>query len=158
VVDELKLGKKHRPEGQRGCDTESNPIEHGHRWTGESRPNTRQLGNRTSSSGSGKEVRTTSVSNGPTEKLIPNIWTSAGALDQCLSGRNRRHPCRKLATLEPVKVREWIDPDHFTSFIKKCPFVIWRQGERDIDFSLPDPNPPGTRSAPEKSKRSFIRQ
>ncbi len=40
-----------------------------------------------------------------------------------------------------MKVREWIDPDHFTSFIKKCPFVIWRQGERDIEFSLPDPNP-----------------
>ncbi len=74
------------------------------------------------------------------QKLIPNIWTSAGALDQWLSGRNRRQPCRKLATLDPVKVREWIGPDHFTSFTKKCPFVIWRQGERDIEFSLPDPN------------------
>jgi hypothetical protein len=40
-----------------------------------------------------------------------------------------------------VKVREWIGPEHFTQFIKKCPFVIWRQGERDIEFSLPDPNP-----------------
>jgi hypothetical protein len=38
------------------------------------------------------------------QKLTPNVWTSAGVLDQWLSGRNRRHPCRKLATLDPVKV------------------------------------------------------
>ena len=75
------------------------------------------------------------------QKLTPKGWTSAGALDQWLSGRNKRQPCRKLATLDPVKVREWIGPGHFTSFIKKCPFVIWRQGERDIEFSLSDPNP-----------------
>jgi hypothetical protein len=25
--------------------------------------------------------------------------------------------------------------------VKECPFVIWRQGERDIEFSLLDPNP-----------------
>ena len=50
-------------------------------------------------------------------------------------------PCRILAALDPVKIREWIGPGHFISFIKNCDFVIWKQGERDIEFSLPDPNP-----------------
>jgi hypothetical protein len=59
------------------------------------------------------------------QKLTPNVWTSSGTLDQWLSGRSRRQPCRKLAILDPVKIREWIVPDHLTSFIQKCPFVIW---------------------------------
>jgi hypothetical protein len=75
------------------------------------------------------------------QKLTPKVWTSAGALDQWLSGRNKRQPCRKLATLDPLKVREWIGPGHLTPFVKECPFVIWRQGVRDIEFSLLDPNP-----------------
>jgi hypothetical protein len=40
-----------------------------------------------------------------------------------------------------VKIREWIGPGQFTSFIKNCAFVIWKQGERDIEFSLLDLNP-----------------
>jgi hypothetical protein len=75
------------------------------------------------------------------QKLTPKVWTSAGALDQWLSGRNKRQPCRKLATLDQLKVREWIGPGHLTPFVKECPFVIWRQGVRDIEFSLLDPNP-----------------
>jgi hypothetical protein len=55
--------------------------------------------------------------------------------------RNKRQPCRKLATLDPLKVREWIVPGHLTPFVKECPFVIWRQEVRDIEFSLLDPNP-----------------
>jgi hypothetical protein len=74
-------------------------------------------------------------------KLTPRAWTSAGALDIWLSGRNKRMPCRILATLDPVKIREWIGPGQFIPFIKNCDFVIWKQGERDIEFSLPDPNP-----------------
>jgi len=73
------------------------------------------------------------------QKLTPKVWT--WALDQWLSGRNKRQPRCKLATLDPVKVREWIGPGHLTPFVKECPFVIWRQGERDIEFSLLDPNP-----------------
>jgi hypothetical protein len=40
-----------------------------------------------------------------------------------------------------VKTREWIGPGQFISFIKDCDFVIWKQGEKDIEFSRPDPNP-----------------
>ena len=75
------------------------------------------------------------------QKLTPKTWTSAEALDLWLSGRNKRRSCRKLAALDPVKIREWIGPGQFTAFIKNCDFVIWKQGERDIEFSLPDPNP-----------------
>jgi hypothetical protein len=75
------------------------------------------------------------------QKLTPKVWTSAGALDQWLSGRNKRTPCRKLASLDPVKIREWIGPGQLTSFMKNCDFVIWKQGERDIEFSLLDPSP-----------------
>jgi hypothetical protein len=39
-----------------------------------------------------------------------------------------------------VKIREWIGPGQFISFIKNRDFVIWKQGERDIEFSRPDPN------------------
>jgi hypothetical protein len=74
-------------------------------------------------------------------KLTPKTWTTAGALEQWLSGRNKRTPCRILAALDPVKIREWIGPGQFISFIKNRDFVIWKQGERDIEFSLPDPNP-----------------
>ena len=62
-------------------------------------------------------------------------------MEKCLSGRNKRTPCRILAALDPVKIREWIGPGQFTSFIQNCDFVIWKQGERDIEFSQPDPNP-----------------
>ena len=75
------------------------------------------------------------------QKLTLRAWTSAETLDLWLSGRNKRKPCRKLAALDPVKIREWIGPGQLTSFIKNCDFVIWKQGERDIEFSLPDPNP-----------------
>jgi hypothetical protein len=78
------------------------------------------LGNRTSNNGNGKEGRATAVSNGSKAET-----DSKG----------------QLATLDPVKIREWIGPGHFTSFIKECLFIIWNQGERDIEFSLPDPNP-----------------
>jgi hypothetical protein len=74
-------------------------------------------------------------------KLTPKAWISAGALDLWLSGRNKRMPCRILAALDPVKIREWIGPGQFIPFIKNCDFVIWKQGERDIEFSRPDPNP-----------------
>jgi hypothetical protein len=73
-------------------------------------------------------------------KLTPKTWTTAGALEQWLSGRNKRTPCRILAALDPVKIREWIGPGQFISFIKNRDFVIWKQGERDIEFSRPDPN------------------
>jgi hypothetical protein len=53
-----------------------------------------------------------------------------------LSGRNKRMTCHILATLDPVKIREWIVPGQFIAFIKNCDFVIWKQGERDIEFSL----------------------
>jgi hypothetical protein len=75
------------------------------------------------------------------QKLKPKVWTSAGALEQWLSGRNKRMPCRKLTNLDPVKTRAWIGPGQFISFIKDCDFVIWKQGEKDIEFSRPDPNP-----------------
>jgi len=74
-------------------------------------------------------------------KLKPKTWTSAETLENWLSGRNKRTPCRILAALDPVKIREWIGPGQFTSFIRNCDFVIWKQGERDIEFSQPDPNP-----------------
>jgi hypothetical protein len=41
-------------------------------------------------------------------KLTPKTWTSAGTLEHWLSGRNKRTPCRILAALDPVKIREWI--------------------------------------------------
>ena len=64
------------------------------------------------------------------QKLTPKVWTSAGALDQWLSGRNKRTPCRKLASLDPVKIREWIGPEQLTSFMKNCAFHLETGRER----------------------------
>ncbi len=68
-------------------------------------------------------------------KLTPKTWTSAETIEHWLSGRNRRTPCRILAALDPVRIREWIGPGQFISFIKNCDFVIWKQGERDIEWT-----------------------
>ncbi len=40
-----------------------------------------------------------------------------------------------------MKIRTWIGPGQLTAFVKNCDFAIWRQGERDIEFSRLDPNP-----------------
>ena len=51
-------------------------------------------------------------------KLTPKTWTSAGTLENWLSGRNKRTPFRILTALDPVKIREWIGPGQLISFEK----------------------------------------